>query len=388
MSKNSYDVATVFYSPVNDTRGIAIRIKHIKLIEDNFKTIILTNNEKLLSKYFKSRIISIPSIDFGITIINKLIFWIISGIYLWFINHKVLFLYSTTSPINLFSPKRKKICHLHQSTGIYRNSLKVNKGLLSALKLIRNQINEYLVYEGVKKADFSFSVSDRLSELFIKNGVDKSKIEYLPHSVDFNIFNNSICPIDIDDIKVDDFVLMYAGSINEDRGLNLYLSTLKILTKVNKKFKLIIVGCTEQERHEITRLSEEQDIIDNVILIDPVEHEQVPKYLKIADVCLNFFKQNTWHENSPPQKIFEYFAMGKPIIANNFPTNNDYIINGYNGIIIDDFNPKDLSDVIIKLSSDNIFLNRLSSNAYEYSKKFEFYSIHQKIIDKINNYLI
>jgi hypothetical protein len=53
----------------------------------------------------------------------------------------------------------------------------------------------------------------------------------------------------------------------------------------------------------------------NIIFLGPKPYSLVPYYIKIFDVCLIPFKQDEVAFNSDPIKIYEYLALGKPIVS-------------------------------------------------------------------------
>jgi glycosyltransferase involved in cell wall biosynthesis len=55
--------------------------------------------------------------------------------------------------------------------------------------------------------------------------------------------------------------------------------------------------------------------LKNVSFLGLKSHHEVPSYLKYADVCIIPFKIDTITEAVNPLKIYEYLAMGKPVIA-------------------------------------------------------------------------
>ena len=67
-----------------------------------------------------------------------------------------------------------------------------------------------------------------------------------------------------------------------------------------------------------------------------------------SDVCLSFLDDVPAHHLSPPQKILEYFAAGKPVICNKIRTHELLVNHGVNGFILEK-NPKEMSEIILKL---------------------------------------
>jgi len=54
-------------------------------------------------------------------------------------------------------------------------------------------------------------------------------------------------------------------------------------------------------------------------MVGKVPFDDVPRYLAAADICLLPAYRNATMENIVPIKMYEYLAMGKPIIATRLP---------------------------------------------------------------------
>lgn len=55
--------------------------------------------------------------------------------------------------------------------------------------------------------------------------------------------------------------------------------------------------------------------LSNVALAGPVEHKAIPGYIAGFDVCLNPFKINKISLSTNPIKLYEYLALGKPVVS-------------------------------------------------------------------------
>jgi glycosyltransferase involved in cell wall biosynthesis len=58
---------------------------------------------------------------------------------------------------------------------------------------------------------------------------------------------------------------------------------------------------------------------DKIILTGKVPFDEVPNYLAAADICLLPAYRNEIMMNIVPIKMYEYLAMGKPVIATSLP---------------------------------------------------------------------
>jgi len=70
--------------------------------------------------------------------------------------------------------------------------------------------------------------------------------------------------------------------------------------------------------------------------------------------------------------VTESNAMGTPVVAYDVNGLRDSVIEGRNGILVKDKNPESLSDSALRILTDKTMLRRLSLNALEYSREFNW----------------
>lgn len=117
-------------------------------------------------------------------------------------------------------------------------------------------------------------------------------------------------------------------------------------------------------------------------------------------VCLNGFVDNRdliySHSNlmlfaskfeGMPLSILEAFSYGIPVLAFKAPGVSEVVINGENGIIIDDnqFNPEKMKDELWLLLNNQTLLNRLSNKSREsFINKYAFDSMFKSFVKELN----
>ncbi|TFF84693.1 glycosyltransferase, partial [Candidatus Heimdallarchaeota archaeon] len=98
------------------------------------------------------------------------------------------------------------------------------------------------------------------------------------------------------------------------------------------------------------RKIESNELHDNVIITGQQDHSLMPFYLALCDILTAPFseKGKRWSYGFSPLKIFEYLAMGKPIIATAIPWIEE-IIDKNIGRIIPPKDPTTMANSIIEL---------------------------------------
>ncbi|MBN1346934.1 MAG: glycosyltransferase [Phycisphaerae bacterium] len=98
----------------------------------------------------------------------------------------------------------------------------------------------------------------------------------------------------------------FLGSLFEWIDLDLLANAARTLPDV----EFVLVGPTRRG----VRLQALQ-ALDNVKLLPPVPFADVPKVIQAFDVCLIPFRQDAIAEYADPLKVYEYCALGKPVIS-------------------------------------------------------------------------
>ncbi len=77
----------------------------------------------------------------------------------------------------------------------------------------------------------------------------------------------------------------------------------------------VLVGPVRRHRVDIGPLER----LPNVYLLAPCPHSEVPSIVAALDVCLIPYRVNPYTEGLSPIKLYEYLAMGKPVVGTDLP---------------------------------------------------------------------
>ena len=111
--------------------------------------------------------------------------------------------------------------------------------------------------------------------------------------------------------------------------------------------------------------------LKNVFVIPPIEYLRLPLYAQWFDVCMIPFKINEVTKSTSPVKLFEYMALGKPIVTTAMPE-----CKKYESVLIADNTEKDFAKKIekaLELKEDIKYAELLKKEALEntWEKKAE-----------------
>jgi glycosyltransferase involved in cell wall biosynthesis len=181
---------------------------------------------------------------------------------------------------------------------------------------------------------------------------DENKIIVNPNGVDPDKFSPEIDGNKIRKrLNLDNyFVVGFIGTFTRWHGVEtLFDAAIKVIEK-NDRIKFLLIG-DGNLKAKLELKTHQWNLDDRIIFTGIIPHDNAPEYLAACDVLVSphlGFEDGTKFFGSPT-KLFEYMAMGKPIIASDLEQIGKIIIDGVNGL---KFNPGDankLSELILKL---------------------------------------
>ncbi len=153
------------------------------------------------------------------------------------------------------------------------------------------------------------------------------------------------------DVEIEQNTIVYAGYVSGERGLDKLLKSLLDVRETYPNIFLLVAGYI-QDTDEFK--SEVKNFIDDNGLNETV---RITGWLPYADIVTNIQKsmvgmilfQPIYYNNiiGLPNKLFEYMACGKPVIASNFPEIRAIVEEANCGILVDSSNIDDITKAII-----------------------------------------
>jgi glycosyltransferase involved in cell wall biosynthesis len=205
-----------------------------------------------------------------------------------------------------------------------------------------------------KNCDHIVCVTKELKEIISSlPGVRSEKILVIPNGVDTNRFN----PLTTIPFKVSDkFTIGFVGILAPWCGVDILLEAIKELESYNLPIHVVIVGDGIMKQ-KFQALTQELNITKQVTFVGHVDWAKVPSYISGFDIAYsgqtNLQIGKMYHS---PLKIYEYMAMGKPVIASAFEDAERMIKNGFNGFLFTSGNVQQLSAVISEAYINNELL--------------------------------
>ena len=280
--------------------------------------------------------------------------------------------------VNKFSPD---VIHMRNNIPFALNHLtKKNKFVL--LEFYDEPSKFYLdIYKrsivGNKKlilTAITSNLADRISELF---QIDRKIIEISPSGVDKSRFSKTA----LNSNKVRK-TIMYIGSLHSNRGIDNFI----LASKNVNEHDFIIIGGTKEDSKKL-KAKFNLNNKSNLSFISHQTHSQKSNYYDNADIVILPMTSNQTHTKlyASPNKLFEYMASGKPIIASDLPSINEVVSHNHSALLFKPDDSIDLTEKIYQLVNNKKLSEKLSLNSFDLVDNYTWETKAKNMLDLIKD---
>lgn len=192
----------------------------------------------------------------------------------------------------------------------------------------------------------------------------------------------------------DDFKIMYLGVHGRANDLISVLDTIKEYNDKfghmlhDRKISFIFIGDGDQKTNLINRSNILK--LTNVYFEDPVPGSMVADYLVHADICLTNLMKIESFKLVRPNKLFQYMALGKPIISGIWGEFQSIIEEFESGIYVDFTNKEEATNKINQMLNNQSKLDKMSFCGKQYIEEYGdreriFRDFFNKVISILDN---
>lgn len=227
------------------------------------------------------------------------------------------------------------------------------------------------------------ATTPNLTRYAIEMGAKKDRVETFPLGINARDFK----PLKKDfefaknlGIDEQDTVIVFIGTIYDFAGLDKIISKYKILKSKVTNIKLLIVGGGPSFK-QLKALVREKKLESDIILTGFKPQQELPRYISLADICVNPFEINYVTNRILPTKILEYFACAKPVLSTPLKGTKELLPNEDFGIIYS--TSEKFVETLANLIQDKKKLNELGKRGYAYVKENHNWDVlSKKLIDE------
>jgi len=162
----------------------------------------------------------------------------------------------------------------------------------------------------------------------------------------------------------DKHIILFVGKIlSSVYDLDLSLQALSQIICRHSDSVFVYVG-DGADRQRLQLLAKEMGVEENVLFTGFLPRNEVFEWIKVSDVAvLTLVGSFSNNRHTVPNKLLEYMAFGKPIVAVNLPGVREVITNRENGLLYKPGSAEDLTKCIITVIENPELMTSLGYNA-------------------------
>jgi len=187
-------------------------------------------------------------------------------------------------------------------------------------------------------------------EVCSKFDIDPSKVGVWTSGVSIELFDPENCISDGKELKrklglARKFVVFYHGFFSFGRGLTETIEAMKIVRRKHTNVVFFLLG-TGFNVDMLSVLIRKENLQENVIIHNPVDQSEVPKFIGMCDICIVPLPDNPFWRFQSPLKLLEYLAMEKVVILTDIPAHRAVVGKAKCGIYISAAKPMEIAKAI------------------------------------------
>ena len=244
-----------------------------------------------------------------------------------------------------------------------------------------------------RKLDGLVVITHQLKRLFIEAGMPEEKILVAPDAVDLGQFQIVETKEECRErlrLPINRPIVGYVGrfqTMGMEKGIPELIQAMEYLIErypANPPLLLCVGGPMDCVPH-YEELAEKHNVqLEHLRFVDRVPTSQVPYWMRTCDVVTIPWP---WNEFSAyytsPMKLFEYMAVGTPIVASDLPSLREILTDGKNAVLVAPGDAKELAIGIAGLLDDSTLRERLAQRASQDVRQYTWESRAQRILEKL-----
>ena len=256
--------------------------------------------------------------------------------------------------------KMKRIPFVFELRDLWPESIKAVGAMQDSAAIRFFEKVELFLY---RRAARIVSVTRSFRQTLMRRGIDGDKIEVITNGVDTTRFQ----PMEKDAALVSryglegKFVAGYIGTHGMAHALETVLETADLFRQAGDDgFRFILLGHGARKQALMEKAREMA--LENVLFIDSVPKDEVPRYWSLLDVSIIHLKKTDLFTTVIPSKMFECMGMGIPILHGVAGESAEIVEREGAGLVFEPENAKELRDKLLLLRDEADLYARLKNN--------------------------
>lgn len=268
---------------------------------------------------------------------------------------------------------KKKVKLVFDMAEDYPATFKVmdNKSLLEKLILKNYKLAEVLEKKSINISDMIITVVEESAER-VRNINNIKNIIVISNTPDEVFYENYIDEDIISEFSKN-FNIVYEGNFGKKRGIETSIDALQILNKKISNVKVVLVGGQDEEIEYIKEYARKKGVINNLICTGKVPYSDLAKYVNIADIGMVPHLKCDHTETTIPNKLFDYMALGKPVLVSNVTPLKRIVEETNSGKVFSWSDCNDFADKVIEIinNKDEYSINSMNAFKEKYSWEYD-----------------
>jgi glycosyltransferase involved in cell wall biosynthesis len=227
------------------------------------------------------------------------------------------------------------------------------------------------------KADRLILVTEEAKDYYVsKYSVDPARITVLPNYIAFDRFRKMI-PEAVEKNKDDSFMVSYFGDTGLRRGT---MTIIEAAGKLKDRgISFCIIG-TSREQAVLEREIMNRGLT-NVTLTGWLAPAEAMKLINKSDAGICPFLRNIHHDTTYANKMFQYMALGKPVIVSDCTAQASFVERENCGLVFPAGESHKICECIMSLKDRSLY-DKLSRNASEcVSKTYNWENSGKRLVE-------
>lgn len=243
---------------------------------------------------------------------------------------------------------------------------------LQDLLLVRHAINraDLVLCTLVPEALARYEIPEE-RVLCLTNGVDLRLIKQASAELPAEAGNNRLN-------------VVYVGYVLRIRGIDTVLQAAAMLRYEFPHIRWVLVGpSTDEDSLWLGQQISALGLTTTVEWVGKVPHEVALAWIARAHVCLFPFPRNFATDYIYPVKLFEYMALGKPVIASDLKGVRKVLGKGEAGLLVEPGDAVALADAVRRLARDPSLRMRMSREAYQVVADYDWKAVNERVVNAL-----
>jgi glycosyltransferase involved in cell wall biosynthesis len=245
-------------------------------------------------------------------------------------------------------------------------------------KLVHVDLAEAIEAEVFKNADGLITVSEQVRTYALAKGAAPERTQIVPNGVNTSRFHPGAAARRRDGLA-HKFVVGFSGSLKPWHGIELLLDAFRLLARRFPDYHLLVVG-DGPLREWIAGYARGAGLDGAVTATGWLAHEELPGALRAMDVAVAPYPATEGFYFSP-LKLYEYMAVGAPVVASRLGQITEVVEHGATGLLVEPGDSAALADGIERLRLDPALRRAIGARAAQRASAFTWRRNADRVIE-------